>query len=266
MSKIYSPHHHRPNLPPNVLVSSVHPNDGGDQPAIWGYYDLELLSSSTSFLVKFQCLFNDGTIMRRPPLVHAYIRMSCLSRWGRLFSRMAMVMSMGGWWCRRVNIVLLHRHLLAFCCSDTHQDWRHWTASSHLIHWFFAKGGGSGAPMTIFTGVAFYYEAEKYFDWLLKINIKEIIFLGNSIYSFFTVKINFNRHLFLPQNSLFVPILNPFQCRWMALKWFIRRKGIKYSCTHVVPVQPTLTIDWSRPLNQFWHPYVSRNFQNFGKS
>lgn len=53
----------------------------------------------------------------------------------------------------------LHRHLLAFCCSDTHQDWRHWTASSHLIHWFFAKGGGSGAPMTIFTGVAFYYEA-----------------------------------------------------------------------------------------------------------
>lgn len=106
MSKIYSPHHHRPNSPPNVLVSSVHPNDGGDQPAIWGYYDLELLSSSTSFLVKFQCLFNDETIMRRPPWVHAYIRMSCLSRWGRLFSRMAMVMSMGGWWCRRVNIVI----------------------------------------------------------------------------------------------------------------------------------------------------------------
>lgn len=57
---------------------------------------------SCEISMSFQC----RTIMRRPPWVHAYIRMSCLSRWGRLFSRMAMVMSMGGWWCRRVNIVL----------------------------------------------------------------------------------------------------------------------------------------------------------------
>lgn len=33
----------------------------------------------------------------------------------------------------------LHRHLLAFCCSDTHQDWRYWTAWSHLFNGFFVK-------------------------------------------------------------------------------------------------------------------------------